>query len=39
VGEYIEEGMTWERILREMSEWRAEKKIGERMGRREWILR
>ena len=32
VGEYIEEGMTWERILREMSEWRAEKESGERNG-------
>jgi len=32
VGEYIEEGMTWERILREMSEWRVEKESGERNG-------
>ena len=29
MGEYIEEGMTWDSILREMSEWRAEKESGE----------
>ena len=31
MGEYIEEGMTcWERIFREISEWRAEKESSER---------
>ena len=32
MGEYIEEEMTRERILREMSEWRVEKESRERNG-------